>query len=231
MKAKNIKLIGCTIIALSILVSCESDDGYKDKPYIRGEDYGWGYMHGMVENLSTGEKYPVNHEQHPSLEKRQFFRDEFKYRPELNRHVQIRTMNFYYNDREAHNRDVGKRPEEVLQSYSFLTLRLVDDFRIETIRIVDSNEYVKLDDGSFALNINSSISIKIYDDENTANQWGVKPLVYIPDKNNPFIVQLTAVEFNGSYPMPPIIEGYFRGILHREDDPDDRMMVDMRFGM
>lgn len=231
MKHNIIKLIGCTIIALFILASCESDDGFEFKPYTRGQDYSWGYMDGIVENLRTGERYPVSHKQHPSLESRQGRRDELRYRSELNRHVLFRRISFFFNDKEAHNYAVSERTEEMLPSLSFINLTLVDDFRTGMIEIVDSDEYVDSDGGDFTYSYNSSVSIVVYDDVAKVNQFEVKPLRYVPDKNNPFIVLLDIVEFNKDFIGSPLIEGRLRGILYCEDNPDDRMMVDMRFGM
>jgi len=218
-------------MALSILVGCDSDDAFKYEPYVRGIDPLWGYMNGMVTNMKTGEQYLIDHEQHPSLKSRQGHHSEFRYNQELNKQVQFRYMTFYFNDKEAKNHYERNGREKVLPSLSYINLTLIGDFKKGAVEIVDGENFVRLEDGAIIRNLKSSISIEIYDDADKSGQWGVKPLRYIPREDHPFYVYLDTVEFDKDNLDAPLLEGYLSGTLYREDNPEERMIVDMKFGM
>lgn len=233
MKAITIKLTGYILLALCLLSSCEDGGAFPVRePYVRGSDYGWGYMYGTVEHPLSDEKYLVNHVQHPNLKYRQGHRSEFFYLADKDKKVQRRYMSFSFHDKEARNYNEWQRTEKMLPSHSAILLTLVDDFRIGILDIVHGEQAVRDDEGTFLYyHYKSSLSIDIYEDAETANHWGVKPVRYVPDKNEPFLVHLDIVEFNRQFIHSPILEGRMKGVLYREGNPEDYMVVDMRFGL
>ena len=116
-------------------------------------------------------------------------------------------------------------------SRSTINLTLVGGYKEGRVEIVDSENFVRLEDGSTTQNLNSSISIEIYDDAEKFNHWGVKPLRYVPRDDNPFIVYLDTIEFDKRNLVPPVMEGSLTGVLYREDDPKDQVAIYMKFGM
>ncbi|MDR0334194.1 MAG: DUF5025 domain-containing protein [Dysgonamonadaceae bacterium] len=232
MKTRIIKLIGYTIIVLCILASCDNGEGFTYEPYIRGQDWSWGYMHGAVERPLTGEKISVSHVQHPSLKGRQGHRYMLLHRPDIEKEGLFRYMSFCFNDKEAYNYDVNKRTKDMLPSLSILRLTLVNNFLEGTIlKIEDGDLFVDLDGGGFDHNFNSSISIEFYDNADYVDHVAMKPLRYVPDKNNPFLVHLDIVEPYTGYTPAVVLEGRLEGVLYREDNPEDYMIVDISFGM
>ena len=231
MKTKIIRLVGSAILALAILAGCDSDDAFRQEPYVRGVDYGWGYMKGYVHNLQTGETYPFDHVNHPSLKSRQGHRSEYKFYGDPDKRIQFRHMTFFYDDREAINHYEGDRTASMPPSRSTINLTLLGGYKEGRVEIVDSENFVRLEDGSTTQNLNSSISIEIYDDAEKFNHWGVKPLRYVPRDDNPFIVHLDTIEFDKRNLVPPVMEGSLAGVLYREDDPKDQVAIYMKFGM
>jgi hypothetical protein len=53
----------------------------------------------------------------------------------------------------------------------------------------------------------------------------------VPDKDEPFLVHLDIVEFNMKFEHSPVLEGRLEGVLYREDNPKDYMVVDISFGI
>lgn len=53
---------------------------------------------------------------------------------------------------------------------------------------------------------------------------------YTPAKNKPFIVDITNVDFSYPATPTPLIEAKLSGVLYREDDPQDSIVIDARLG-
>jgi hypothetical protein len=249
MKARVTKLIGYTIIALCILTSCDNGEGLTPEPYIRGQDWSWGYMHGTVERPLTGEKISVNHVQHPNLKSRQNSTCFLSPRPDREKpdpddNVLFYYMTFFFNDKEAYNYLEWQRTKQMLPNISALHLTLFNNFpKGEVIKVADGEKIVRFDDGSIGINFNHSVSIETHDNVFTLDGWIPRPLdhsawrpqslvKYVPIESEALLVHLDFVESKTKDGFPMIVlEGHLKGTLYREDNPKDYMVVDISFGM